>query len=267
MIERILIADDEPLARERVRRLVLRRDGAVSISEAASGPSTIASIRGGAPQAVFLDIEMPGCGGLDVVQAIGAARMPPTIFVTAYDEFALAAFEVAAVDYLLKPVDEQRFGAAWERLERRHASGSWAGEVRRLHALLGALVNGAGAPALRGDDAAPPPRDRFLVKDGERTIVVPFVDVVWIEASGNHVLLHATGAVYRMRDTLGNVEARLDPARFARIHRRYIVDVTAMRELRPWSGGDQVIVLRDGAKLPVSRNYRQALAARIRSGA
>jgi two-component system LytT family response regulator len=108
--------------------------------------------------------------------------------------------------------------------------------------------------------------DRILVREGERTIVVPLADVSWIEASGNHVLLHAAGQVHRVRDTLANVEARLDPARFARIHRRFIVAVAAMCELRPWSGGDQVLVLRDGAKLPVSRNYRQALAARLQAG-
>jgi len=265
MLERILVVDDEPLARERVRRLVLRHAPRASIHESGDGAGAVAAIRSTTPQAVFLDVEMPGGGGLEVVNAIGVDAMPPTIFVTAHDEHALAAFNVAAVDYLLKPFEDARFAEAWTRLERRHAAGAWADDAKRLHALLEALLHGRGSAGAAAEGEGGSARERLVVRDGERTIVLPLADVSWVEASGNHVLLHVGSQVHRVRDTLTNVEARLDPARFARIHRRFIVALAAIRELRPWSGGDQVLVLRDGAKLPVSRNYRSALAARLRA--
>jgi two-component system LytT family response regulator len=256
MIERVLVVDDEPLARERVLRLLHRVAPRTQVYEAADGDSAIAQIQSLAPDAVLLDIEMPACNGLDVIAAIGCEHMPPTIFITAYDGHAVAAFELAAIDYLLKPFDDLRFETAWRRLEQRRAAGALAGEARRLQELLAALVGSAGGTT--DND-----RKRFVIREGGRTVVVPLGEIEWIESSGNHVVLHSAKASFRLRDTLSAVAARLDPARFVRIHRRFLVDMTAMRELHPWSGGDQLIVLQGGAKLPVSRNYRSELARRL----
>jgi two-component system LytT family response regulator len=257
MIERVLIADDEPLARDRVRHLVSRLSPHARIWDAVDGESAIASIRANAPQVVFLDIEMPGHRGLAVVDAIGPERMPATVFVTAYDEHALAAFDAAAVDYLLKPFDDERFGAAWKRAEASVASRGLMDEAARLRDLLGTLGRSEGKA----------PRDRLVLRDAGRSIVLRVGSVRWIESAGNHVVFHTTDGPVRARDTLASVEGQLDPKQFARIHRRYLIALDALREVRPWSGGDQVLVLEDGAKLPVSRNHRDELARRIKDRA
>ncbi len=236
MISRVLIADDEPLARERIAHLLRRVAPHAEPVEARDGRSAIALIREARPDAVFLDVEMPGADGLTVVEAIGAARMPPLVFVTAHEQHALAAFDAAAVDYLLKPFDEARFRRAWRRLESRSST-----------------------PA---DDAPA----RLVLRDGSRTLVVPLDDVLWIESAGNYVLLHAADRSYRSRETLAGMAARLDPRRFVRIHRRYLVDVAAVREVRPWSGGDELVVLRDGTRLQASRTFREALDALLEDG-
>jgi two-component system LytT family response regulator len=254
MIERVLIADDEPLARERVRQLVLGIAPRAQIWEAGDGDVAVLSIRATAPQVVLLDIEMPGRRGFDVIDAIGPDRMPPTVFITAYDEHALAAFDAAALDYLLKPVDAQRFEVAWRRIEARVAARDFLGEAARLRDWLGALSGIASS-------AAP---DRLVLRDAGRSIVVPLGSVRWIESSGNHVLFHTVDGVIRVRETLTTIEGQLDRGRFARIHRRFLVALDALREVRPWSGGDQLLILEGGAKLPVSRNHRHELELRMK---
>ncbi|HEX4826300.1 MAG TPA: LytTR family DNA-binding domain-containing protein [Candidatus Polarisedimenticolaceae bacterium] len=249
MIERVLVADDEPLARERVRQLVSRVAPGATIWDAGDGDDAIALIRAHAPQVVFLDIEMPGRRGFEVVNVIGPERMPATVFVTAYDEHALAAFDAAALDYLLKPVDEARFRTAWRKVEDRIGSREILGEAERLRGLLASAAKNS--PTL-------------VLKDAGRSVVVRLDAVRWIESSGNHVLFHAAEGPTRIRGTLASIEARLDPTRFARIHRRYLVALDALREVRAWSGGDQLVVLDGGAKLPVSRNHRDELEARLR---
>jgi two-component system LytT family response regulator len=253
MIERVLVADDEPLARDRVRHLVSRVAPEASIWDAGDGDNAIALIRAHAPQVAFLDIEMPGRRGLEIVETIGLERMPATVFVTAYDEHALAAFDAAAVDYLLKPVDETRFRTAWRKVEQRIASREILGETARLRDLLSTLVLGAAAP-----------RDRLVLKDAGRSIVVRLDTVRWIESSGNHVVFHTAEGPTRIRETLAAIEAKLDRARFVRIHRRYLVALDTLREVRAWSGGDQVVVLDGGAKLPVSRTHRDELETRLK---
>lgn len=257
MIERVLIADDEPLARDRVRQLVSRLSPHARIWDAVDGDSAIESIRANAPQVVFLDIEMPGRRGFEVVDAIGPERMPTTVFVTAYDEHALAAFDAAAVDYLLKPVDEERFQSAWKRVEAAVASRELGDEAARLRELLGTLGRS-------GSNAS---RDRLVLRDAGRSIVVRVGSVRWIESAGNHVVFHTTDGPVRARETLAAIERQLDPKNFARIHRRYLIALDALREVRPWSGGDQVLVLEGGAKLPVSRNHRDELSRRLKDRA
>lgn len=242
MIGRVLVVDDEPLARERLRTMLRRLAPRLEVIEAGSGTAAVEVLREQAPEAVFLDVELPGCDGLEVVRRVGVEAMPPTVFVTAYDRHALAAFDAAAVDYLLKPYDAERLQRAWKRLLGR-------GD-RRLSGLLDLLA--------RRDD------ERLIARQGGKTIAVPLEEVRWVESAGNYVVLHAATESYRIRSTLAAVEDRLDPARFVRVHRRFIVDLRAMRELLPWSGGDQLIVLEGGVKLPVSRNFRERLAERLK---
>jgi len=188
LIERVLVADDEPLARARVVTMVRRVAPTVAIRESGDGDSTVDVIRGWLPDAIFLDVQMPGRDGFGVIDAITPAAMPPCVFVTAYDAHAIRAFDVSAVDYLLKPFDDTRFGAAWARLERARATGALAGEARRLSDLLIAV----GAPTRAPAPSAFP--ERFVVKVGERTVLVSVSDIRWIQSDGNYADLHSASA-------------------------------------------------------------------------
>lgn len=256
---RILLVDDEPLARERLATLVHAAAPTAEIREANSGEAAVALIEGWKPQVVFLDIQMPGGTGFEVVTEVGEARMPCTIFVTAHDEHAVAAFDVAAVDYLLKPFDDARFERAWSRALARQNQAAIVEQARRL----GELV--AGAPARERVTAPTTPRyiDRLVVKHDQRTIVVMLAEVQWMESDGNYVILHAGKERYQVRETLTSLESRLDPRRYLRIHRQTIVDMRAMKEMQPWFGGDQIMIMRDGQRLKVSRNLRADVLKRL----
>lgn len=260
-MDRILIADDEPLARERVRELVRAVAPAATCREVGNGDAAVEAVTTWRPQAVFLDIQMPGRDGFAVVSSVGAERMPPTAFVTAYDAHAIAAFDSAAVDYLLKPFTDARFLRTWQRLERAHATGTLVEEARRFGALL-AAVSGAEPPVPAATEARGY-IGRFLVRAGDRTYPVLASDVRWMQSEGNYVDLHTASGVHTIREPLSSVEERLDPARFIRIHRRVIVAIDQIKELQPWFAGDQVLILRDGTKLRVSRTRREALTARL----
>jgi two-component system, LytTR family, response regulator len=280
-LSRVLVVDDERLARVRVLERLRALAPDVQLQEASDGRTAAQLISDWQPDAVILDVQMPELDGFGVVQAVGAERMPPTVFVTAHDQHALRAFDVAAVDYLLKPFDDERFAAAWERLRARVAAGTLANEAVRLGSLLSAMggaltgragSNGSGATAA---SAAPPPGDaaarhghldRVMVRRDQRTTFVRLADVQWIESSGNYVILHAGRERHEIRETLSALESRLDPRRFTRIHRRVIVALDAIRELQPWFGGDQVMILHDGAKLRVSRTHRASLERALRGG-
>lgn len=268
MITRVLIADDEPLARERLRELLRSLAPGAALREVGDGEAAVEAIRDWAPEAVFLDVQMPGGDGFAVVSAIGAQSMPPTCFVTAYDAHALRAFEVAAVDYVLKPFDDARFGAAWTRLAQVHAARSLADEARRFSALLAAVAGtGVTASGSTGDSAtaASGPRfaERLVVRDGDRSYPVQVSDIRWIQSDGNYVDLFTPAGRHTLRETLQELERRLDPARFVRIHRRVIVAIDQIKELQPWFAGDQVLILRDGTKLRVSRTRREAVVSRL----
>lgn len=262
MIDRILIADDEPLARERVRELVRQLAPEASIKEVGDGDAAVDAIRQWAPQGVFLDIQMPGRDGFAVLSAIGPAAMPATVFVTAYDAHALKAFDAAAVDYLLKPFDDARFATSWQRLIRAHAHASIAAEARRLGVLL-AAVSGESAGSAEAAAAPASFAERVLVRDGERTYPLALKDVRWMQSEGNYVDLFTSAGRHTLRETLTNLESRLDPARFVRVHRRVIVAIDQIKELQPWFAGDQVLILKDGTKLRVSRTRREAVSARL----
>lgn len=251
---RVLIADDEPLARERLRTLLAAEDWLELVAECPDGRQAIEDIARLKPDLAFLDVQMPGATGFDVIAGVGAARMPLVVFVTAYDRYALRAFDVHALDYLLKPFDRERFhqtlARARQQLERR-SSGDFE---RRLLALV--------------EDLKPPASrlERFVVKAGGRVFFVRAEEIDWIEAAGNYVRLHIGGDAHLFRETMSALESQLDPDLFFRIHRSHIVNIERVKELQPWFNGEYVVLLRSGARLTLSRGYRDALLAKLGRG-
>ncbi len=244
---RTLIADDEAPARLKLRRLLAQADDAEIVGEARNGAEAVELIRALAPELVFLDIQMPLVDGVAVVEQIGPDAMPTVVFVTAHDEYAVRAFEVHALDYLLKPVTPERFRLTLARVRRHLAQrqNTDAGAIAdRLRDLLGTM----GRP---GDYL-----ERILVHDERRSVFLPVDRIDRIEADRNYVRLHAEGATYELRAALAAVARRLDPRRFLRLNKSEIVRIDAVRELHPWSHGDYRVVLRDGATLTWSRRYR-----------
>ena len=251
---RALVVDDEPLARERVLTLLQQETDVEVVGECSDGGQAVSAIQQHSPDLVFLDVQMPGCDGFEVIQNIGIDRMPMVIFVTAYDQYALRAFEVHALDYLLKPFGKERFREtlkhAREELERQRA-----GDLGRR---LLALVN---------DVKPEPPRvDRLVVKSGGRVFFLRTEEIDWIEAAGNYVRLHLGSENHLFRETMNRMESRLDTRRFARIHRSRIVNTERIKELQPWFNGDYVVILRDGTRLTLSRGYRERLQERLGKG-
>src|SRR3954470_13225578 len=231
---RVLIVDDEPLARERIRTLLADEPGFEIVGEASDGTSGAESILALQPDLVFLDVQMPGADGFDVIDAVGADKMPFVVFVTAYDRYALRAFDVHALDYLLKPFDRERFrqalGRARQQIERR----SGGDLEQRLIALVKDLK------------PAQSKVDRFVVKAGGRVFFVRNDEIDWIEPAGNYVKLHVGSDTHLFRETMNSVEARLDPDLFFRIHRSHIVNIERIRELQPWFNGEHGVFLEHG---------------------
>jgi two-component system, LytTR family, response regulator len=246
---RALIADDEPLARAHLRALLAERPDVEVIGECGDGLSAVQAIRAEAPDLVLLDIQMPELDGLGVVRELGVDRLPAIVFVTAYDEHALAAFEVHAVDYLLKPVDRSRFASAVDRaIASVRARG--AGERdERLARLVEQL------------DDSNRPLERIAVKTDGRVLFVKISDIDWIEAADDYVRFHIGKIAYLQRDTLSRIERRLPASRFLRIHRSIIVNIDRIRELQPWFQGDWVVRLADGTSLHSGKSYRENLRA------
>jgi two-component system LytT family response regulator len=256
----VVVVDDEPLARRRLARL-LKKDATIDVvAQCAGGRAAVDEIRQQRPDLVFLDIQMPDLDGFAVVEAIGPEQMPAVVFVTAYDEYALRAFDVHAVDYLLKPYDEERFAVALARARSRAEGRDLARghEEARLRALLREMVAAAGSTAPRARYA-----ERLAVRSNESTRILQVADVDWFETYGNYVRVHVGRGTYLIRTTATQLMEELDPHRFARIHRRYLVNLDRVVEIQPWFGGDAVVVLRDGTKLRLSRFYKEAFNARM----
>jgi two-component system, LytTR family, response regulator len=257
----VLLVDDEPPARRRMRRLLGDADDVSVVAECGSGASALESLRTHRVDLVFLDIQMPGVDGFVVAEALSGPDAPLLVFVTAHDSHAIRAFEARALDYLLKPVRAERLaatlGRAREALAARR-SAAYAHQIRNVIAQLDHEVAAPIAPA-----AGMPGAERIEVRDGERTRYIDAADVAWAEAQGAYVKLHTSRGVFEIRDTLVRLEASLDPRKFARIHRSYLVNVAQVRELRPWFGGDAVLVLNDGHELKVSRTYRVQLKQKL----
>ncbi|HEY0761584.1 MAG TPA: response regulator [Pyrinomonadaceae bacterium] len=244
---RALIVDDEPLARRRIRSLLAHDSGVDVIGECSDGYNAVSSISELTPDLVFLDIQMPRMDGFEVIKTIGPERMPTVIFVTAYDQYALKAFEVNALDYLLKPYDRRRFQKTLERA-KASISGLQSGNVNNQ--LLSLLGN------LRREREIP---DRFIIKSGGRVVFLKVEEIDWMCAVGNYVRLQVGRDSHLMRETMTGMEAKLDPSSFMRIHRSTIVNLDRVKEVQPWAKGEYVVIMRDGARLIMSRRYRERL--------
>jgi two-component system LytT family response regulator len=243
---KILIVDDEPLARRRIRMLLENLDNLELVGEVSNGRSAIEFILNKQPDLVFLDIQMPELNGFEVIKAIGVSRMPAVIFVTAYDRYAIEAFEIHAVDYLLKPFDKNRFLEALKRGLYEIKNRRWNADSDKIQALVNSLVS---------DDFLD---DRVLVKTAGKIIFIRTDQIDWIESAGNYVNLHAGKENYLIRETMKKMESRLNPKIFVRIHRAVLVNIARIREIS-YHGGCAV-TLHNGNKLPLSRKYRSNLA-------
>ena len=239
------------MARDRLVSLLAAEPGIELAGTAASGPEAVDGIRSSSPDLVFLDMQMPGMDGFKVIEAIGVDQMPPTVFVTAYDEYAVRAFEVQAIDYLLKPFGRHRFQSALTRA-RQHL------EHERQREMAGRL-----AELLRTGRSASSANKRLLVKSGGRVSFVDVDQIDWVEAEGNYVRIHAGDQIHVLRETMNGLLDRIGPAQFFRIHRSRIVNVSRVKELLIAGGGDYHVVLWDGTRLGLSRMYRDALQEQL----
>jgi two-component system LytT family response regulator len=248
---RTLVVDDERMARERVLALLRQQPDIEVVGECADGAQALSAIERLEPELVFLDIQIPVMDGFGVIRSLAPHRVPIIVFTTAYDEYALRAFEVHALDYLLKPFDGRRFLSTLQRardqLERQRA-----GDLgRRLLAMV---------QDLRPESPGQP--DRLVVKSGGRIHFVRVDEIDWVDAAGNYVRLHAGSESYLLRETMTAMESRLDSSRFVRIHRCHIVNADRIRELQTGSA-EPAVVLRTGVKLPLSRGYKDRLQERV----
>jgi two-component system, LytTR family, response regulator len=267
---RAIIVDDEQLARRGIRARLERAGGYAVVAECASGREAIAAIREHAPAVVFLDVQMPGVDGFGVIDEIGADQMPVVIFVTAFDDHALKAFESHAFDYLLKPIDDDRFASTIDRVRRRIVEREESEVTRRLAALmheirpaLEADEQSRARPTTPSENAAGVPANRIIVRERDRVLLVEVTDIDWIGADGDYVRVHASGKSHLIRDTMAAMEQRLDPSTFVRIHRSTIVNTRRIRELRPYTSREYAVILHDGTRLRLSRRYRERVRGHI----
>jgi two-component system, LytTR family, response regulator len=244
---RTVIVDDELLARRGIRAQLQEESDFEVVAECRNGIEAVAAIQQEAPDLVFLDVQMPELDGFGVLEALEPEQLPAVIFVTAYDRYALRAFEVHALDYLLKPFDPERFKITLERARRQLERKDVRDLSRRLQNLL---------DDLKGRSKY---SERLVIKAGGRIVFLSTSEIDWIEAADNYVRLHAGRESHLMRDTLSNLEKRLDPAQFARVHRSAIINVRRIKELHPLFRGEYEIVLKDGTRVSSGRNYRDRL--------
>jgi two-component system LytT family response regulator len=250
---RTLVVDDEPLARERLTGLLSHEPDIDLVGQCRDGEEAITSIMDLSPDLVFLDVQMPQMNGFEVIEAVGNERMPLVIFVTAYDQHALRAFQVRALDYLLKPFDRERFTDALQRARKQIERDETGDLGRRLLALV---------KDLRKDQ---PRAERLVVKSGGRLFFLRADEIDWVEAAGNYVRLHVGTTSHLLRETMNAIEGRLDPEKFFRIHRSRIVNMERIQELQPWLNGEYAVLLRTGTRLTLSRGYREKLQDRLKA--
>jgi two-component system LytT family response regulator len=256
---RALVVDDEPLARKCVRRFLQNNTEVAVVAECGDGGSAVAAILSKKPDLVFLDVQMPEMDGFEVVHTVGIDRMPAIIFITAYDRYALRAFDANALDYLLKPFGRERFERALARAKVRILGNSGRDEARRILAGLEQVQTSQGYG------------ERLPIAENGRIVFVKTKDIDWIEADGNYACLHVGSRGHELRETLTNLESKLNPCDFLRIHRSAIVNVHRIKEIQPWFRGYHLVVLENGKELRMSRYQhdvaeRLGLAPMVRSG-
>ena len=256
---KVLVADDEPLARRRSARLLRERDDVEIVAQCSGGGEAISGIREHRPDLVLLDIQMPDVDGFGVVTEVGLASMPHVIFVTAYDQHAIKAFEINAVDYIVKPYTSERFHEAVDRAIER--IGARATDTAHDEARLVSVLQRVFAD----DEKSQKGSDRILVRDRDRIRLVRAHDVDWVESEANYVRLHVGTASYLIRGNLGKLEEKLAAFGFVRVHRRFLVNVDRVTEVQPWVGGDAILVLSNNAKVRLSRTFRETFERRFLS--
>jgi len=244
---RVLVVDDEALARQRLLSLLTRVPDVEVVGECQNGLEAVASIRETRPDLVFLDVQMPELDGFDVITEVGTDKMPPVIFVTAFDDYAVSAFEFGAFDYLLKPVDHVRFHQTLDRARKRLRESPATGVASQLGALL---------RKLNERDAS---SNRIGVKVNGRILFLDPNEIYWIQARDDLARIHLAEVAYDVREPLSHLEARLPSDRFLRVHRSTIVNTTQVREAQPFDQGDQLLVLRNGKRITTGRSYRKAV--------
>ena len=240
-----IIADDEPLARRRSTRLLRERDDVEIVAQCSGGSDAIAAIREHHPDIVLLDIQMPDVDGFGVISEIGVSSMPSVVFVTAYDQHAIRAFEINAVDYLVKPYTAERFHAAVDRAISR------LGKKEDLSNVLQKFFEEGRVS------------DRIIVRDRDRMKLVRAHDIDWIESEANYVRLHVGTTSHLIRGNLGKLEEKLSAYGFVRVHRRFLVNVDRVSEVQPWFGGDAIIVMSNNKKVRLSRTFRESFEKRF----
>jgi two-component system LytT family response regulator len=243
---RALIVDDEPLARARVRRFLASEKDVEIVGECRDGNAAIADVKRLKPDLMFLDIQLPEAPGFEVIEQIAGDHMPVVIFVTAYDQYAIQAFDVHAIDYLLKPYTRERFGRAVDRARKQLSNASRAEFDQRLLSLLEHAAGGEQRHL-----------QRLMIKSSGRIYFIKAEEVDWIGAEGNYVNLHVGRDAHLLRETMSHLATKLDPDKFVRIHRSTIVNADRVKELQPLFSGDYVVILRDGTQLNLSRAYRE----------
>ena len=248
---RVLVVDDEPLAREKIRAMAADDPEIRVVGECSNGAEAIEAIQTIRPDLILLDVQMPEVGGFAVLEALKDEGLPPVIFITAYDHYAVRAFEVHALDYLLKPFDRERFRAAIDRARRQIRRENGAGLDARILALLEQMRE------------QPRYTERLVVKTGGRVFFLNADEIDWVEAEGNYVSIHAGKKAYLLRETISGIESQLDPRHFVRIHRSAVVNINRIKELQPWSHGEYHVILHDGTQLTLSRSYRDNLQSAL----
>jgi two-component system LytT family response regulator len=255
---RALIVDDEPIARRGIRQLLRAEQDVDIVGECADGREAVAAIESQRPDLIFLDVQMPLMDGFGVVEAVGAENLPAVVFVTAYDEHAIQAFEVHALDYLLKPVDPERFQKTLARAREQ----AGASKAKRLDHQLSALLRSL--DELKATGAQPVPLERVVIKEQGRISFLSADEIDWLCAQGNYVQLHAGRDTHLLRETVDRMERKLDPRKFVRLRRSTIVRAEQIKELQPLFNGEYAVILKDGTRLQSSRRYRKNLDALLK---
>jgi len=248
---RTLVVDDEELARDRIQGLLAEQSDVEIVGVCTDGPSAVEAIDKSQPDLVFLDVQMPGMDGFEVIDNIDKNHAPAVVFVTAHDAHALRAFEIHALDFLLKPFDQTRFEKALDRARGLLNRDRAGGLDPRLVSLLEELHEERKYS------------ERLIVKSGGRVFFVRTEEIDWVEASGNYVKIHTKNDAHLLRESMKNMEARLDPKTFVRIHRSAIVNIDRIKELEPWFHGEYIVIMRDGTRLTASRVFSDRLSAAI----